>query len=57
LNAAQAIEFRRPLKSSQAIEKLLTDFRKEIAFVENDVVMYEYMHSAEEFVKKTFLSI
>jgi histidine ammonia-lyase len=57
LNAAQAIEFRRPLKSSQAIEKLLTEFRKEIAFVENDVVMYEYMHSAEEFVKKTFLSI
>jgi histidine ammonia-lyase len=57
LNAAQALEFRRPLKSSQVIEKLIADFRKEIAFVENDVVMYEYMHNAENFVIRNFLTV
>jgi histidine ammonia-lyase len=57
LNAAQALEFRRPLKSSQTIENLISDFRKEIAFVENDVVMYEYMHKAEDFVKENYLSL
>ena len=55
LNAAQALEFRRPLKSSQVIEKIIEQFRNEIAFVENDVVMYEYMHKAEDFVKQKMM--
>mgnify|MGYP006205485127 CR=1 FL=1 len=33
LNASQAIEFRRPLKSSPKIENLLSDFRKVIPFI------------------------
>jgi len=57
LNAAQAFEFRRPLKSSNTIEKLISDFRNEVAFIENDVVMYEYMHKAEKFVKENYLSL
>lgn len=55
LNAAQAFEFRRPLKSSKIIENLISEFRNEVAFVENDVVMYEYMHTAEKFVLKSML--
>jgi len=51
LNAAQGLEFRRPLKSSARIENLLSDYRKEIDFVEDDVVMYPLMHKSADFVK------
>ena len=54
LNAAQAIEFRRPLKSSAIVEQFLAELRKDVKFVEEDVVMYEYMHAAESFVKGKF---
>jgi histidine ammonia-lyase len=39
-NASQAIEFRRPLKSSETIEKVLTDYRKVVPLVNDD----KYMH-------------
>ncbi|MCQ2285402.1 MAG: histidine ammonia-lyase [Bacteroidales bacterium] len=51
LNAAQAIEFRRPLKSSPFIEDLLAEYRKVVPFVENDTVMYELMAKSREFLK------
>jgi histidine ammonia-lyase len=54
LNAAQALEFRRPLKSSAIIEQLFAEYRKQVHFVEDDVVMYEYMHASERFVKEKF---
>jgi histidine ammonia-lyase len=52
LNAAQAIEFRRPKKTSSTLEKVLSDFRKEVAFVENDVYMHEYMKKAIIFLQQ-----
>jgi histidine ammonia-lyase len=54
LNAAQALEFRRPFKSSAIIEQLVAELRKEVSFINDDVVMYEYMHAAENFVVKKF---
>ncbi len=36
LNASQAIEFRRPSKTSPLIETLFSAFREEVSFVEND---------------------
>ena len=36
LSSTQAMEFRRPRKSSTEIEKLLNDFRKEIPFIKED---------------------
>jgi histidine ammonia-lyase len=39
-NASQAIEFRRPLKSSETIEKVLSDYRKVVPIVNDD----KYMH-------------
>ena len=39
-NAAQAFEFRRPLKSSATIEKLYADYRSVVSFIEDD----EYLH-------------
>lgn len=50
LNAAQAIEFRRPLKTSPQLEKLLAEYRREIPFVKNDVEMYKLIHASEKFI-------
>lgn len=50
-NAAQAFEFRRPLKSSPAIEALHAAFRKEVPFVQEDVVMHDLMERALAFVR------
>ncbi len=51
LNAAQAMEFRRPKQSSPKIETLLTSYRKTINFMKEDVVLFELMHKSEEFLK------
>ena len=51
MNAAQALEFRRPLKSSSMVEKCFAEFRKDVAFVSDDVYMSKEMHKATEFVK------
>ena len=50
-NAAQAMEFRRPAKSSPAIEKILSDFRKVVPFVENDKYMHPLIEKSKEFLK------
>jgi histidine ammonia-lyase len=51
-NAAQAMEFRRPLQSSSTIEKLHTEYRKAVAFVEEDRLMYPNLHSSIEFIRE-----
>lgn len=51
-NAAQALEFRRPAKSSPIIEKFVSDFRKTVPFVKEDKVMYTEMAKAADFVKE-----
>lgn len=52
LSAAQAMEFRRPFKSSVKIEELMTAFRKEVSFVDKDRVLHEDMMKAVEFINK-----
>lgn len=51
LNAAQALEFRRPLRSSEPIEKLFADFREVVPFVDNDMIMYPLIAKAVEFLQ------
>jgi len=51
LNAAQAIEFRRPLKTSPILEKFVSNYRKQIPFIENDTLMYELMHKSQRFIE------
>ena len=51
-NAAQALEFRRPLKSSPAIEKLFEEYRKVVPFIVNDEVMYPHIQHSIEFLRK-----
>lgn len=50
LSAAQALDFRRPLKSSPVIEKLYSSFRAIVSFNEEDRVLHDDMMKAVEFV-------
>ena len=52
LNSAQALEFRRPLKSSPAIEKIFGDYRKEVPFVDEDRYMHPLIEKSIEFIRK-----
>lgn len=52
MNAAQGIEFRRPLKSSPYIEKVLAAFREEVPFVDEDVVMEDYIAKTMSFLER-----
>ena len=52
LNATQALEFRRPLKSSPVIQSIFEDFRKEVPFIINDEVMYPYIQKSIDFLRK-----
>ncbi len=51
MNAAQAIEFRRPLKSSAVIEKLVKKYRTLVPFLKEDKVMYQEMEASHQFYK------
>jgi histidine ammonia-lyase len=50
LNAAQALEFRRPLKSSPAIEKFIAQYRKQVSFMKQDSILYEDMNKTRKFL-------
>ncbi len=50
MNAAQAVELRRPLKSSEYLEGIVSDFRKKVPFVSNDVVLHDLMVEAKNFI-------
>lgn len=50
--AAQALDFKRPLKSSKNIETLHQQFRLHIPFITHDETMYIHIHSAEHFIAK-----
>ena len=52
-NAAQAMDFRHQegLKSSPALEQLLTDYRREVNFVDIDEVMYRHIHASIHFLQ------
>lgn len=53
--AAQALEFRRPNKSSDTIEKLFAAYRSEVAFYDTDRFLHEDMIRSENFLKNYHL--
>jgi len=57
LCAMQALDFRRPKKSSETIERVYSDFRKLVKFVEKDVYMHQYMKNAEEFIDQNLVPV
>lgn len=48
----QALEFRRPLRSSEFIEDIVKSFRKSVPFIEDDKVMYCEIAKSIDFVRK-----
>lgn len=50
-NAAQALEFRRPLQSSPAVESLFERYRRVVPFIDKDTVMYPYIARSVEFLQ------
>jgi histidine ammonia-lyase len=52
LTAVQAIDFRRPLKTSPVLEQIIHAFRQEISFNEVDRVLHDDLKLAIEFIQK-----
>ena len=50
-NAAQALEFRRPLRSSWTIEKIFAQYRKIVPFIEDDRYMHPLIEKSVEFIR------
>jgi histidine ammonia-lyase len=51
-NAAQALEFRRPAKSSPVIERIFEDYRKVVPFIDNDTCMQPLIAKSVQFIRQ-----
>ena len=51
-NAAQALDFRRPLKTSPYLEEFVASYRGQVAFVEEDRLMYEGINDTIRFLEE-----
>ncbi len=49
-NATQALEFRRPAKSSELIENFVAKYREDVTFVSDDRVMYTEIQKSVDFL-------
>jgi histidine ammonia-lyase len=50
-NASQALEFRRPARSSAFLEQFVADYRKLVSFVSEDTLMYVDINKSIEFLE------
>jgi histidine ammonia-lyase len=57
LTASQAIEFRKPLKTSDPLQKLVHTFRKVVPFINEDRLFHSDMVKAEAFLRNTPWSV
>ncbi|HSR38656.1 MAG TPA: histidine ammonia-lyase [Phnomibacter sp.] len=53
LSAAQALDYRRPMKSAPVLEDIIGAFRKQVSFNEKDRVLHEDMMAAVDFIRQT----
>ena len=51
-NASQAMEFRRPAKTSPYLESFLEEYRKEVTFVKEDRIMYKEIDASINFLQE-----
>lgn len=50
-NAAQALDFRKPEKTSPLLEKILNDYRKEVPFIDKDTYMHPLIMQSVDFLR------
>ena len=55
ITAAQALDFRKPLKTSPVLERFVNTFRLSVPFIETDRLLHNDMVKAENFLKETIL--
>lgn len=55
LNASQALEFRKPLISSEFIETFLSAYRSQVPFVKDDRVLYKDIQASISFIKSLII--
>jgi len=51
ITAAQALVFRRPLKTSPELESFVHNFRQQVPFIEDDRLLHDDMKKAEQFLR------
>jgi histidine ammonia-lyase len=52
LNATQALEFRRPHKTSPHLEKLVANYRETVSFIKEDRALYEDLELSFRFLNQ-----
>lgn len=57
ITAAQALTFRRPLKTSPTLENLMHTFRAVVPFIEDDRVLHNDIRNADSFLRKWPVSL
>ncbi|WP_405571552.1 histidine ammonia-lyase [Winogradskyella sp. Asnod2-B02-A] len=57
MNASQAIEFRRPLKTSPLLESFLEQYRKVVPFMKVDEVLHDSIEASIQFLKDVDIEI
>jgi histidine ammonia-lyase len=51
MNAAQALEFRRPLRTSPILEEFVAEYRDAVPFIDEDEVMYHHIRRSILFLR------
>ena len=57
MNASQAIEFRRPLKTSPTLESFLKQYRKTVPFIKTDEVLHHSIEASIQFLQDVDVEI
>lgn len=50
-NATQALEFRRPLRSSDMLEAIVAEYRKVVPYIVNDEYLHPHIESSIQFIR------
>lgn len=56
-NAAQALEFRRPAKTSPYLEQLLAQYRNIVPFISDDEIMFTHINNSIKFLDDLILQL
>lgn len=56
-NAAQAMDFRRPLKSSPVLERFLNNYRQHVRFINDDKIMYNDIKETIKFLDEVLIEL
>ena len=51
LNATQALEFRRPAKTSAVLEKIVEEYRRQVPFVDDDSYLHPLIQKSIDFLR------